>query len=86
MKASRAIDELIKLSGYMEDIVCEACNYKGAPDSSDGRCPICGALGGIMPKEPQGRGREDGMYSREGKLNRLYEEIRNARLNGMEYY
>lgn len=86
MKASNEIDNLVKLSGYVTDISCEVCGYEGKPDSSDGRCPYCSALGGIRPKQPQGRGREDGIHSNEAKLNRLFEELNNARLNGMEYY
>lgn len=86
MKASHVIDELTKISSYMLDISCELCGYVGKPNSSDGRCPSCGAMGGVKPKDPTGRGREDGIYSREEKLNRLFEELNNARLNGSEYY
>lgn len=86
MKASESIDSLIKLSGYVQEIACEVCGYSGMPTEDDGRCPECGSIGGITPRQPDGRGREDEIYSREGRLNHLFEEIENARLNGREYY
>ena len=30
-------------------IVCEQCGYQGMPER-DGRCPICAAICGVMPK------------------------------------
>lgn len=52
--ASDVIDNLYKLASddyYLNPIVCEVCNYEGKPEY-DGRCPRCGAVGGIKPRDP----------------------------------
>jgi rubrerythrin len=41
-----------------DDITCEDCGFKGQPDE-DGRCPICGAIGGVKPHDPAGDVKEE---------------------------
>lgn len=41
---------ILKQAKYMQDVTCEKCGFEVTPNSEDGRCPNCGALGGILPK------------------------------------
>lgn len=47
----------------LADITCEVCGYKGKPED-DGRCPTCGAIGGVKPGDPalKGRGSDSDGY------------------------
>ncbi|MGL5715820.1 MAG: hypothetical protein ACRCX2_22550 [Paraclostridium sp.] len=45
---SSTIDLLAKTAGYLKKIECERCSYSGKP-LNDGRCPDCGAIGGVSP-------------------------------------
>lgn len=53
MSASEIIDILYKMAEeeYLKPIKCEVCGYEGKPEY-DGRCPNCGAIGGVKPHDP----------------------------------
>jgi len=76
---------LLKLSGYMGDINCEQCGYAGKPDSEDGRCPQCGAMCGVMPKEaPQER--RDDLHDVDHDRSRLYDDIERGKNEINSFY
>lgn len=75
-EASQIMKQFFKEAGYLKDIECEECGYSGTPNSEDGRCPTCGAIGGIKPTTlPNGNNDEPlNRELMEGELQRAAEQ------------
>lgn len=85
MKASETIDYLFKIASYLKNIKCEGCGYEGQPDGTDGRCPVCGLMGGILPTEKLDEHKEP-PYSREQNANSFYNAVEQSIQETMNYY
>ena len=77
---------IIKMAKYMNNVVCESCGNEVTPDSSDGRCPRCGAMGGVSPKPNPSLTKGKALQSRDQVLGRLMDEIYTARQNFYNRY
>ena len=72
---------LSKMAKYMEDVKCEKCGLDITPNSEDGRCPNCGALGGILPKPNPSYNRGTPLVTKDQTIGRLMDEVYSARQN-----
>ena len=70
---------ILKSAKYMADVTCEKCGFDVTPNSNDGRCPNCGALGGVLPKPNPSLTRSSSPHTRDQKINRIIDEIYTAR-------
>jgi predicted ATP-dependent serine protease len=80
-KASDVIDMLYKLAAekeYQKPIECEVCGYEGQPEY-DGRCPECGAIGGIKPHDPASDKPYEGLVDR--NLTALNYDVMSAQVD-----
>lgn len=68
-----------KMAKYMADVKCEKCGFEVTPNSDDGRCPNCGALGGILPKPNPSYNRGTPLVTRDQNISRIMDEIYSAR-------
>lgn len=75
-----------KMAKYMKDIKCEECGSEVTPNSEDGRCPKCGALGGVKPKENPSLTQSAPLQTKDQSMGKLMDEIYNARQNFYNMY
>lgn len=75
-----------KIAKYMIDVKCEKCGFDVTPNSNDGRCPQCGALGGVAPKAAPSYTRSAPLITRDQLMGRLTDEIYSARQNFYNMY
>lgn len=79
-------NQIEKSALYMNNIECEVCGFDGTPNSNDGRCPECGALGGVMPKPEIGENRNDELATRELRENNLQRDVEQSIRESVGYY
>lgn len=75
MRASEILDFMCKIAS-LKDLDCEQCGYTGQPEH-DGRCPECGAICGLKPKNV-GFISQHNDYSRNMAANQLYDALSKA--------
>ena len=81
----KALD-FCKEANYLKDIKCEQCGYEGVPHSSDGRCPECGALGGVKPRSHSHSNTNDAPLNRELMEGQLQQAAEQSRRDSFFYY
>lgn len=72
-----------KEAKYMVDVTCEQCGFEVTPDSDNGRCPSCGALGGVVPKETPSLTKSAPIKSKDETMGSLTDTLYNAK---QEFY
>lgn len=77
---------LSKMAKYMEDVKCEKCGMEVTPNGEDGRCPQCGALGGILPKPNPSYTKSAPLQTKDQTMGRLMDEMYTARQNYYNMY
>lgn len=90
MTRSKTAHEIIhelyikKIAGYQPELSCEVCGYVGEP-KYNGKCPSCGAQGGVeKPKPPRG-GIFDPPYSRSQKRAEFSKAVAEAMANRFNF-
>ena len=68
-----------KMAKYMADVRCEKCGFEVTPNSDDGRCPNCGALGGVLPKPNPSYTKDTSGLTKDQALSRIIDEVYTAR-------
>lgn len=68
-----------KTAKYMADVKCEQCGFDVTPNSTDGRCPNCGALGGVLPKPNPSYTKDVPLRTKDQIIGRLVDEMYSAK-------